>query len=77
MGYSKVCDGCGLVSDAVVVRGLIRPRDYCGECAKIVDDYILARDKLHTQIATDWNNGLEAIKTHYEQNFPRMSLPDG
>lgn len=78
MAVYYACDGCGsqLRSGDMQSLGLVRKRDYCGECAPFVLRFLAARDELHTAVAVNWRTGLELLKGDLQARREIAKLPD-
>jgi hypothetical protein len=69
--------GCGTFEpDAAKMhtRGIVNEKLYCEKCVKDVDDYIAARDKLHTELAVKWAHDLEVLREDWSNVI--KALPD-
>ncbi len=80
MSAFDTCEGCGAFTAAGTQfekRGLAKRSFYCGDCVSIVDAYLEARDKLHTNVAKAWEEGLTELREDFGGQLSRGSLPDG
>jgi len=69
--------GCGAHCSALSdfhERGIVYPRYYCDACVEQADAYLKERDEIHTQIATDWQEGLAEVAR--DLGFEKGKLPD-
>jgi hypothetical protein len=74
-----VCQGCrGVEEDLTEMspRGYVTEKLYCSKCIERVDEYLDARDELHTRLAQDWAQERAALAADFETGGIR-SLPDG
>jgi hypothetical protein len=73
-----VCQGgCGTFEpDAAKMqaRGIVNEKLYCEKCIVQVDDYLSARDNLHTRLAVEWADGLAGLRRDWEKVV--KALPD-
>ena len=57
-----VCQGgCGAFEPdraKMHARGIVNEKLYCEKCVVRVDEYIVARDDMHTRLAQAWSEGL-------------------
>jgi hypothetical protein len=80
-----ICQGgCGRYEanpGQLVVRGVVTPRHYCAECAPLIDEYMMARDVLHSHVANEWSIGLAHLHAKFsvtDDKHPQgVKLPDG
>ena len=49
---------------------------YCDACRKSVEEYLKARDELHTRLATHWSETVVKLKEGWRKFHPRGKLPD-
>ncbi len=74
-----ICQGgCGAFeedSSQMHSRGIVNPKLYCPACVHRADEYIDERDKLHTRLAQEWQEGLAGLASDYEGIL--KALPDG
>lgn len=81
-GMAYVCQGCrGVEEDLTEMfpRGIIAEKLYCAKCIERVDEYLDARDALHTFLAEKWAEDraiLAGLASDIEGGGIR-SLPDG
>ena len=80
MSIRLVCDGgCGETTDdhsSFEERGFAEKRHYCKKCVKDVDIVLKGRDKLHTDLAKMWREGMQAIEGGYHLENENGLLPD-
>ncbi len=75
-----VCQGCGSMSSEASEfheRGFVTKKRYCARCVKVVDEYLEARDELHTDLATKWSEDLAFLRADIVGNSRVKNLPDG
>lgn len=74
-----VCQGgCGTFEpDASKMhpRGIVNEKLYCEVCIVVVDQYLRARDELHTMLAEEWAGSLAALAEDFTDRV--KALPDG
>ena len=78
-GMAYVCQGCrGIEEDPSVMssRGIVTEKFYCNKCIERVDEYLDARDRLHTELAERWAEGRVALASDFQSGGFR-NLPDG
>ena len=76
MATRYCCDGCDdMLAQGVEPKrlGVVLPRDYCPACAEIAAAYLNLVNELHTDIASEWQHRLAAIRAKFA-NLPL--LPD-
>lgn len=80
MGLQVVCDcGCGgVVSDlsATVAHGYMKKVYYLPECSAKLENFIKARDLMHTRVANDFRKKLDKLKADFIKVNPNAKLPD-
>ena len=74
-----VCQGgCGNFEEDVSKlhsRGMVTPKLYCSACVHRADEYIEERDKIHTRLAKEWEDGLMYLASDFSGVL--KVLPDG
>lgn len=64
-----ICQGgCGAFepdASKMQARGIVNEKLYCEVCIGYIDDYIRARDLLHTQLAQEWSEGLVELANEF------------
>ena len=55
-------------------RGIVTEKLYCGQCVFVVDQYLRARDELHTSLSEEWSHRLAALSKDFSGSV--RSLPD-
>jgi hypothetical protein len=72
------CDfGCGATTaraDEFQNRGFTGKNCYCPKCLEMVDQYLVARDELHTRVAREFT--FELLKLQQIYRPPNGRLPD-
>ena len=66
-----VCQGgCGTFEPdraKMHARGIVNEKLYCEKCVGKVDEYLGARDHLHTELADRWSNGLALLMEEFSE----------
>ena len=75
MATVQVCDGCGVTESDTESLGHVILRDYCGDCALVVQQAMLALDDAHENLALQWIQANDEIQTQWEKNHTG-TLPD-
>ena len=75
MAVKYVCDGCGEDGTEFKARGLLNIKHYCPDCIISVDEYLQARDDLHTTVAESFKHGVESLKKEWHKTH-QGKLPD-
>lgn len=80
MGLRAVCDcGCGKSTDdlsGLKAHGFIHKVYYLPECSAPIEEFLKARNQLHTQIAQEFTKKLETLKQTFHTVNPNAKLPD-
>ena len=64
------CDLCGeRVDGEPNERGVMRKRQYCDGCIPKIDDFILARDGMHTEFVKEW-------QARYRELYSPLAIED-
>jgi len=73
-----VCQGgCGTFEpdrENMHARGIVNEKLYCDVCIFFIDEYLKARDELHTNLAKDWADGLGELANEFATEGRK--LPD-
>jgi hypothetical protein len=78
-GMAYVCQGCRGVEEDITEmfpRGIVTEKLYCSKCIERVDEYLDARDALHTRLANEWAEDRAALASNFNDAGIK-SLPDG
>ena len=78
-GMAYVCQGCREVKEdftEMSSRGIVTEKLYCQKCIERVDEYLDARDVLHTELAEMWAEKRAWLASDFETGGIR-NLPDG
>ena len=74
-----ICQGgCGAFEPdraEMHARGIVNEKLYCEKCVVVADEYLAARDELHTRLADKWSNGLAELGADFAETL--KVLPDG
>jgi hypothetical protein len=80
MAQVIACDGCigTIQSDAApfTTYGVAEVKQYCPDCAPLVDRYLKERDEIHENAARQFNEDLEALWAAWKHDRPNGTLPD-
>ncbi len=78
MATVTTCDGCEAIqgSDLFAEIGYVAQKQYCSVCEVSIRDFMLARDRLHTSIAEEWQTQFEMLKDEWHIKHPDGRLPD-
>ncbi len=74
MAYKFSCDGCGSQVDKPNFRGMVKLSHYCDTCTPRVDEYLKARDAIHTELAAAFKERLTILQASAHEQLAR--LPD-
>ena len=79
MAIIMACDGCETTATYPMVfeeMGVVLKRQYCEACKGEVEQYLRARNELHTDLSEKWYAGLEELDQAFFKEHPRGTLPD-
>ena len=78
MAITVGCDRCNkIITGEVFRRGHVVKREYCKRCVKAIDAMTAEIDELHTNLAAQWQTGLEKIRGEYSKDgglLPDVSI---
>ncbi len=75
MSVKYACDGCGTMIDQPIYRGTIKESHYCDTCIPKVDEYLRARDALHSEMAALFQQRFDDLKKA-SREYGLARLPD-
>jgi len=79
MSQVTSCDGCGQVQgeeETFFAYGVTETLEYCVECCGLVDSYLCERDELHTRLAEEFQDDVQALIHAWIADRPNGKLPD-
>lgn len=76
MAMTFVCDACGKPTAEPKTLGIAIKRDYCPDCAPVVEDYIAARDRAHVRAVEKFNEKMTAARFAALERGIGRKLPD-
>lgn len=76
MAMTFICDACGKPTAEPKTLGIAIKRDYCGECAPMIEDMQAAKDRAHERAVEKFNEKMDAARVKFVALHPDARLPD-